>query len=369
MVWPLIAIAAVSAAAQYYQAEQARGASKKRLKELEKEFNSLVPPGYDLSPMDPPAYLETKLKSPSFDGDLTPTMANYVEEAAPTQIKGTADAATGKAARMEALRRMQSIASSNYDPALGAALDEAAVRAKRDAQGRAGAVRDRFRRRGALDSGMAMLSEIQENASSNEAQALAGQRAAAEAYQNRLAAIRNAAQMGGDIARDETDLEARNADIINQFNQRTSKNRQLYENQRAGTLNEAAIRNQTRRDALAKYDYDRQRQERDDQNRIIEAKQKWRSSERDRGDRLATQGYRDELERAALKKGLTVDRNDLDRQGADSANRAIQGVSDAGMAYYTQQGNREDRAMAQDRADRRARYQKTGKWSDEEEDY
>ncbi len=369
MVWPLIAIAAVSAAAQYYQSEKARGASAGRLKDLEKEFDALVPPGYDMHPMDPPAYLETKLKSPQFDGDLTPTMANYVEEAGPTQIQGTADAATGKTARMEALRRMQSIGNSNFDPGLAASLSEAGVTAKRDAQGRAGAVRDRYRRRGALDSGMAMLSEIQENASANETQALMGQRAAADSYQNRLAAVRDAARMGGDIQRDETDVEARNAGIINDFNQRTSKNRQLYENQRAGTLNDAAVSNQTRRDSLQKYEYDNQRQERDAQNRIIEAQQKWRSTERDRGDSLRDKMYQDQVKRAALKKGLIYDGKDkLDYEKAANNNRAIQGVADAGSSYYSGEADRDERAASENRKDRRARYQKTGKWSDEDEE-
>ncbi len=362
MVWPIIAIAAVSAAAQLYQSEKARGANAKRLKELEREFDALVPPGYDISPMDPPAYVQAKLKDPSFDGDLTPTMAAYVEEQSPEQIQMSGDAQTGRGARMEALRRMQSIGSANFDPNFSAALSESAVAAGRDARGRAGAVRDRFARRGALDSGMAMLSEIQENASANETQALAGQRAAAESYRNRLDAIRDSARMGADIEGDDLNMSSRNAGIVNDFNARTSKNRQTYANNRADVLNNSAASNQSRRDALAKYGYSNEREERDNVNRQNEARTKWRASERDRADNLTGRMYDDQVQKAGLKRGMVTDRNDLETGAARDRNSAIQGVGNAGMSYYQSTVDQDSRAAAENREDRRRRSQINGKW-------
>ena len=80
MVAPLIIAAAVaggaqvlSGIAQYYQSEKARKASTQRLKEIEDLFNSIKPPGYDVTPLSPPELITQMIPQPAFDmAGITP---------------------------------------------------------------------------------------------------------------------------------------------------------------------------------------------------------------------------------------------------------------------------------------------------------
>src|SRR5688572_10333263 len=139
MVAPLVvagAVAAASAIAQAYNSEKARGANDKRLKELRRIFESIVPPDYDVSIDDPPKYIESSLQQADLDfsritpeqfkvvGQYSPEAAQFVAEANPTLLKGSATGQQGRQAQIDALRQMQSVAKGD-SPEFNIALQRA----------------------------------------------------------------------------------------------------------------------------------------------------------------------------------------------------------------------------------------------------
>jgi hypothetical protein len=69
------------------------------------------------------------------------------------------------------------------------------------------------------------------------------QQAAIEAYRQKLAATQQAGSMGRQLAGDELSMERANADVINDFNQRSSRQYQDYLNMRSQMQNDAQLRN------------------------------------------------------------------------------------------------------------------------------
>lgn len=397
----IVAIAAATTIAQIYQSEQARGASKKHLKQLREEFDKLIPPEYDLSPMDPPQYIMQAIPEPSYDmsditpeqfelvGKYQPEIAAYVAEQNPQLVQETAAAREGREAQMSALRRLRQVADSDSDPILAQAMDEAAKSSQIEAQSRSQSILQDAARRGALDSGTMLAAQLQGASDSMESAASHSRDAAAEAYRNRLAALRDSAELGGRVRGQDLDLEARNADIINQFNQRTTRARQDWANQRANTLNDAQLRNlaeqqriadanvssrndaawrnRGRQDELLSKLYAIRASERDNRNNLIGKTADWRAAERDRADKLKDTMYGYQVDKMKSKMGLASTAMDMNMQGARDRNSAIQGLGNAAMSgyMYGQQMDQYDRGNAA--ADDRAFFDRHGRWMTEEE--
>jgi len=410
MVWPIVAVAAASAAAQYYQSEKARGASEKRLKELEAEFRRLVPPDYDLSPMDPPAYIKETIGPANYDfskvtpdqykliGKYTPEIAPLVAEQNPQLVKDTAAGREGRDAQIAALRKMRQISTSGSDPELAQALDEAGERSQVEAQSRAQSTLQDANRRGMLGSGTALAAELQGNSDAMEGAAKSSRDATVAAYKNKLAALRDSSEMGGRLRSDELNLEAKNAGVINDFNERTSRNRQAWGDNRANTMNnaqrynldseqdvsnnnirqgnEAKWRNQDNYNTLTGRQHEQRTRERDNQNDLIGRTAAWRSDERDRNDNLKDRMYKYDFDKLAATSGIAHSQMQQNISAARDKNQAIQGVTNAGTSAYMhdQAMDRQDqrsqmesdaRNSSEDRADRRAYFEKYGRWEDE----
>lgn len=400
MVWPVVAVAAATAAAQYYQSEKARGASEKRLKELEADFKRLVPPQYDVSIMDPPEYIKSSIPEPTFDmggvtpeqyklvAKYTPKLAQLVTEQRPELAQETAGAKEGRQAQLDAMRRLKAISLQESDPELAQQLSNANQQSQIQAQSRQASVLQDAARRGMLGSGMTLAAQLQGSSDAMGRAAMQSQAAAAEAYKNRLAALRDSASLGGQIRSEDMSQENRNADIINDFNARTSKNRQAWENQRAGVMNDAEIRNlgeeqrvsdsnidtrnkysvaqQDRRDTLLKYLDQRRQGERGYQNDVMQRQAEWKRGERDNQNTLKSRQYGDEMQRLAGKNGIASQYNSLDMQKAQDRNQAIQGLGNAAAGAYSSYAQGQDQTAMQDRADRRSYFEKYGYWDENE---
>ena len=427
---PLIigGVMAVGALAQLYTAEKARGAAQKRLDEIEQLYNSVKPPNYDLSINAPPELQQQAMALPQFAASkdstqfdmssltpedqkllakYTPQLAPYVQEQGPTTITKTADMQTGRAAQLAALRKLQEVGNSSFDPAYQEQVQQAARAAQGEAQSRGASIMQDFARRGQAGSGMQLAAQMGAASQGMDRAAMVNQSAATDAYRNRLQALMSGAQLGSQIGQEDTQFQDRNAGIINAFNERVSRNRQNYENQNANALNaaqqynmgneqnvanqnvqnrnQAMLANQSRQDSLAKYGADFAQRERDrtDQNAMwsygqqdaqrkylntLSASQAaWNAGEKDRINNLTSKSWQDMMDINRAKTGVASMRNDTDMSAARDRNAAIQGISNAGMAgglaYMGQQNNR---ANMYNQANMQ-NMQSTGKWMSPEE--
>lgn len=386
----VVAIAAATAIAQAYSSEKARGANKSRLNQIKAMFESIVPPEYDISPNDPPQYITQALKGADFNFDVSkvqpeayqlikqysPQAAQYVAEANPTLVAPSALGTEGRQSQIDALRNFIAISKGN-NPELSAALAKASRSSQEEAEARTQSLIQAEQRRGTMGSGRGFAAMLQSNSDAMLRGADEGRDAAVEAYRARMQAVRDAASMGRSIYQDDVGLQERNADIINQFNQRTSRNYQDYLNQRTNTVNQAELENirmgqdianrnvQTRNQAttdnmrykndMAQRQYENQRDERNYQNSLISAKADWQRQERARQNDLKSKTYQDQLNRAGGMSSIGMQQIAQNTQNTQDRNSIIGAVGSAGAGYYA---NEENQRREDERYDKylRARY-------------
>lgn len=386
------AVSAISALAQAYQSEKARGANRQRLRELEESFAKIVPPDYDVSINDPPRYIEGALKGADLDfsritpkdyetiGAYNPEAAEFVREASPQLAQMGAEGQEGRQSQLDALRQYKSIAQGQ-NPELQIRLQQASDRAQQEAQQRSESALLQAQRQGRGGSGLTFAAALQGSSDAMQSGAMQGQNAAIAAYQAKLDAVRNQGQMGRQLVQDDLSQQSRNADIINAFNERTSRNYQAYLNQRANMVNdaqrynleqrqktadmntrqsnEADRYNQDNRNRLAQQDYDNRRQERNYQNDLAYQKAAWGRDEKNRQNSLKSQAYNDRLNQERSRQGLGGMAMQMNTQDAADRNQMIQGVANAGNAYYTGQMQEDAQNRAQKNEDDRwERYMK-----------
>lgn len=358
----IIAVSAASSLAQMYNSERERGATKQRLKDIERMFNEIVPPNYDIKVWDNPELVKT-IPPAAFDysritpesfasvGQFVPEVAEFVRETNPQLIEATAAAKEGRTAQLEALRRYKDIASGQFDPMFAQKMQEASDRARIEAQGRQQAALQDAQRRGALDSGVQLAAQLQGGSESMTRGALASQLAAAEAYRNQLNALDRSASLGGDIRSSEMSEAARNAAIINDFNQRTSRNYQDYLMNRANMSNQAQRENLAREQAIADANVSqRNRFSVENQNRYNELMAKKYNMERQaREDKIAVEKYKEGLRQqnfanqmntAQAKANQQTNMINYMNQFTRDRNQAIQGLGEGitgGLMYANRQ--------------------------------
>jgi hypothetical protein len=364
---------AAVAAAQYYQAEKARGANQAQLNQMKADFQTILPPDYDLSITAPPELIRQAVPPPNYDdraltpeqfkviGKYSPEVAAYVAEKNPELVRQSAVGDEGRSAQLDALRKMRGIATSDFDPEFAASIAQASRQAQTDAQSRSQSILTDFQRRGAGNSGLAAV--LQQNASADamDREASTGVNAAAQAYRNKIDAIRQSGSMGSDIAQQDQSLQGRNADIINSYNQRMTRNNQDWQNQRATTMNDAQRRNldmnqdvanrnvgvqnqfqvdnRQRQDMLASSKYKTDLTERDYQNMKAEKLANWAQGQKEYGNTQKRNSFDDQLRSSALKQGIGNQQMAMNNQAAQDRNQVLQGVGQAGAGYFQSQAD------------------------------
>lgn len=222
---------AASAIGQYLSSESARGAAAEETAKLKRLLSKMSMPDFDFSEIEPEEYRVVK--------QYVPETAALIEERNPTLIQETGAMREGRDAQMAALRRMAGIASQSNDPALMATVNQYAQKSQMEAQSRqASAVQD-AQRRGVFGSTMSQVMGDQAAAQAMNQGAMLSQNAAAEAYKNRLNAMMQGAELGGNIRNQDINLQSRNADIINAFNARARNAAQDWMNQGVDIRNQA----------------------------------------------------------------------------------------------------------------------------------
>ena len=404
-----VAVAVVAGAAQMYQSEKARGAERKRLDELKKMYEKLKPPNYDLSIEDPPELHEEALARPEFSGPMAPAtfdmskfepeelklidtfnphIAKLIKEESPTILEKTGDMREGLDAQKSALRKFTQIGEGGFDPEQAQAVQQAKDQAQAEAQSRGASIMQDFERRGMGGSGMELAAKMGAASTAMDRNAQLGLQASTDAYRNRLSALAQGAQLGGDIYNQEAQFQETNADIINSFNQRMSKRHQDWEQMRADAMNAADLRNmqeaqriddynvkgrnraeeeyRARADELAKYNHEFQMGERnraddlnkwnyaadtaqrqyDDSREILQSK--WRQDNTDRMNAFKDADFRNANIKAGNMAGVSAMQGANTMGQAQDRNAAIQGMANAGMMYYGQQNANEQRQKDRD---------------------
>jgi len=380
--------------AQLYNAEMARGANRKRLEEIKKAYEAIVPPDYDLSIDDPPAMHEERLQMPQFSGpqagpewDLkkleprqlkivekfTPQIAKLIYQKEPTLIEKSETMKMGSAAEKKALRRFMDVGEGEFDPVYQQRVKEARDRTQAEAQARGAAIQQDFARRGIGGSGLELAAKLGTSAQSMDRQAQMGMQAESQAYQNQLRAMSQGADLGGRIQDRDISTQGRNAQIINDFNQRMSKRHQDWEQMRAQQLNAADLRNiqeaqriaesntltqnrydqahqrrmddismrnyrarideMNRQDAIKKWRYGAEGEERAYRDRANLQAAKWRQDQKRYGNRMRGQAYQDQLARISGIAGPTRRQGEAAMQSAADQNAAMQGMMDMYATY------------------------------------
>lgn len=354
---------AVSGIMQYYQAEKARGANAKRLREIEAMFAKIVPPELDISIYDDPRIAESIPESlldfsaitpKEFKsvGQFVPEVASYVAETNPQLVEATAAATKGRETQLEALSRYREIASQGgMDPMLASKLAIASDKARADAASSQQAILQDAQRRGMFGSGLQMQSQMNRTAEDMRRQAIESQMAAAEAYRNQMDAMARGAALGGDIRGSEMSEQARNADIINAFNERTSRRYQDYLQARADMTNRANLRNLDEQQRIADQNValsnEAERYNRNMRNQG--AMQQWQNKRTSRQDLLdidrakkadIQQNWANKMAHAGAMKGISQDWQQHNYQTAQDRNQATRGIGDAvtaGAIWYGKQ--------------------------------
>jgi hypothetical protein len=371
--WGVIAVAVVSGLVQAYNSAQARGANKAELNKIKASFDAIVPPEFDVSINDAPAFITEKLQGANLDfskltpeqfktvGTYAPEAAKYVAEANPTLVKGTAASKEGRQAQIEALRGYKQIASGE-NPELRAAMEDAGRAAQQQAQSRSQSLLQDAQRRGDASSGLSYASMLQGNSDAMNQGAANSREAAIQGYKAKLEALQQSGTMGRNLANDELSQEQANANIINDFNQRTSKNYQAYLQNRSELSNQAqmynlqaqqatsdkntALQNENNRfnlqnqNQLAQQQYGNQRDERNYQNSLAAQQAQWAASEKARQNELKQTTFNNQTQIANGRAGIGAQQIQMNNQSAADKNNVVSGIAQGAAGAYA--ANQED---------------------------
>lgn len=377
-----VAVAAVNAIAQAYMANKQMGADKQRLNQIKAEFDAVKPPELDVD-------IETFIKNNpdlQIDYGTMPTFENlrpeeykvlqkyapetfaFVQQQAPETVKRGAVGEEGLAAQRQALRKLMMTGSLQQDPEFMQAMGEAERKGQIGAQSRQQSLLQDFARRGQGGSGVQLAAQLGAGAENMDRAAMESQSAATQAYKNRLAQLMSGAQLGGQMEQTDLNLQGRNADIINRFNELTSKNYQDYLAQRAGQANEAQKYNIAQNQSIA--------------NMNVDNTNKYKGQMAD----LSKWGYQQNI--ANQQQGINNAINAMQAQNQAKAGQydiqmkkanamagiptvnpmqywspIVQKAADVGTQFTAGQMAQDWDKYKEDREDRRTEYENTGKWS------
>lgn len=413
---------------QLYNSEKARGAEADRLRDIEDRFNQLKPPDYDLSIQDPPKLHQEMLALPKFSspqaapqfnlsaltpqllkevGQLNPEVPALVQQAAPELVKNSAGMDQGRAAQMKALQRYTEIGEGEFDPEYQEMVQKASRSAQTEAQKRTESILDQYRRRGISGSGLELAAQLGGSADAMDRLASTNQSAATQAYQNRMNALAQGAQLGSNIYGQDQNQQQINANILNSFNDKMASRQQDFNNNSAqmrnqaaaqnlsnrqrladanvNNQNQAAMNNRDRGDNISKYlygigeqnrqtadqqaqwNYDAQNKERAYQNSIAATNAEWKRNERDNQNNLKSKMYGDQRDLISGQAGISNQMGQNALSTAQDRNAALGGLSSAAFQYGSQQyGQQQQQKNNMANADL-AQYQKTGNWMTPEE--
>lgn len=234
MVWPVIAMMAVTAAATAYTAYKKGQISKEQF-----ERDTALGEEMMRKMQAPPGTAEPiTLEEYQYAQKYNPQIATFVEENKPELIS-EAKSQYEISKQRQGLNEFDRLSRTGSDPIADAQREEALFDADARAKSRnASILRDRANR-GLGGSGDELLSQLD---SSQDAQVAARQSsldAVKQAEARRLGALGNMTGLASNIRSQNMQVEQNNANVMNSFNQRMANSKNLYNQNTANTMNEA----------------------------------------------------------------------------------------------------------------------------------
>lgn len=312
--------AVAGAAANYLEGEKNRKANKQELARIEALVNAVQDPNFDLRYITPEDF---KLVA-----QYHPQIAAYIGEMAPELVRGLSpEAQQGLDAQMEALAKFRGLATSGEDLQSRILRDRALRDSQIQNQGQQASIVDRFNRRGQGGSAQELVAALLSQQGSN----LAGQRSAEDAamdvYNTKLNAYRDSANLGSNIRGQALDMEIRNANTINNFNNRVTGSLRDWESDRANTLNDAQLKNISAAQRVS------------DANTSLHNAS--RQGHQDKLNSLAQQKFNNDMNKVSVKSKvpmLAMGQNNQNYSNAsDLINSLVTGVN-KGVAAYSAYG-------------------------------
>jgi len=380
------AVVAANALAQAYIANKQMGAEQDRLNEIKSEFDRIKPPELNVSLDEYIAKNKGNLPDygnlPTFEfltpdqfsviQKYNPQFAQYVEQKNPELVKRSAVGEEGLAAQRNLLRKLMMTGNLEQDPELMQRFAEADRNAQIAAQSRQQALMQDFARRGQGGSGIQLAAQIGAGAEAMGRSAQQSQQAATEAYKNRLQQLMKSGDLGASMEQRDLSLQEKNADIINQFNQMTSKNYQNWLNQQADLANKAQMFNIGQQQDVADKNVNLQNAYKNNLANIaqwgygqnVAAKQNQFNNAlnaMNAENQAQMQKYSAATDKAKALAGVPS----VDKWGYYSP--IVQKAADFGTQWAASSYAQDQANKAEDRADKRAIYNKTGRWPTSEE--
>lgn len=310
-----IAAPVVGGILQYSEAQKARAAAEAQQRKVEEALAKVQDPNFDMSQFTPEEY--------QLVGKYAPQMLPMVEERAPQLAQLSGAGQQGQSAMLGALQRLYSIGQGGPDIQSQAMNAQAMQQAAIQNQGQQASILDSLQRRGGgAGSGLGLAAALSAQQGAGQQASQAGTQQALAGYQNKLQALMQAGQMGGQAQQMDMSQQQNNANTINAFNQRMAGMQNQNAMYNTGNLNDAQRTNLGAQQNTA------------DQNVAM------RNNAVAQKNQLAQQQYQNALDKVRVQAGVSG-------QGAQNAlasgaqqNQAIQGLTSGISSGLMYAGNR-----------------------------
>ena len=319
-------VAVAGAAAQWYNSEQARKASAAERERMQEVIEKLKNPNFDPRDFTSEEY--------SVASKYVPEVAKFIEEKAPETVKATADGQSGREAQMSALSRLRNLSDTGEDTQSQIMRQRALGDAAAQNQAQQATIKQNAAQRGLGGSGMEFLQSMMAQQGSAQSASRNAQDAAMNSYQTKLQAMKDSANLGGQVRGQDFDEQGKNVGIINDYNRRKSDEQNRYNQYVANANNQGNLYNIG------------------NQQRVADANVGGRNADRaraqGRGDMVIKEGYNADLNKANMNIGQAGRNIEGINQAAGARSQAIGGLQQgamSGMNYY-QQSNAADKAQS-----------------------
>tara|TARA_R110002020_G_scaffold1170_3_gene5769 strand:+ start:13817 stop:15217 length:1401 start_codon:yes stop_codon:yes gene_type:complete len=356
----------LGAIVNWWNGDEGRKADDEKRTKIKAIFDKIKPPDYDLTLNDPPELHKEALANPQYAKDLAKTVFSKdvikdLGKFIPETIKMIreedplllSDSKAGKRYRKSAEAALEEFDRIRKTGGMDARFRSLIERAKRnlrqEQQARSATSQQQMARRGMADSGAALISQLHQGQAGSDRMAEMEERAAGDAYRNRLQAIASGGELGSKLRGQELDIAQHNTGLINDFNRRMSAREMAVQQSNVNLRNQANMEhllrqqqiqrdnitlgdkramisaqedrmNTLRQDALADKNWERQWKNlaREDRNAIIAAE--WDRQEKARQNYLRSKQYHDQMSHGRASAGLSaMEAHDRKQAAANTA--------------------------------------------------
>jgi hypothetical protein len=309
-------VAVAGAAAQWQNSQAAQKASNAERERMQEVITKLQNPNFDPRDFTSEEY--------SVAAKYVPEVAKFIEEKAPDTVKTTADGQAGREAQMAALGRLRNLSETGEDTQSQIMRQRALGDAAAQNNAQQATIQQNAAQRGVGGSGMEFMQAMMNQQGSAQSASRNAQDAALASYQNRLSAMRDSANLGGQVRGQDFDEQSKNVGIINDYNQRKTADANRYNQYVANANNQGNMYNIG------------------NQQRVADANVGGRNADmaraQGRKDMIEREGYNANMNKANMNIGMAGQNIQGINQAAGDRAQAIGGMQQAantGISGYS----------------------------------